>query len=353
MNASVLLKRPGAVATIENGEHTGTTAWHYGDPLGEQRAADTGGAIFDLSDRDLITVTGGERLSWLHQITSQHLLQLPAHTGTELMVLSPTGRIEHHAGVYDDGTTTWLDCEPGAGEALLRFLHMMKFFTEVDIELRTDWAMLTVTQASLDLAQPHISEVPPAKYVAADVPSIPTSSYPGGPHPDGTPGWRRRTDRFGKATVDLLVPRQDLDATVDSLGLPLAGTWAHDALRVANQAPRVGIDTDHKTIPHEVPALLVRAVHIDKGCYRGQETVARVHNLGQAPRLLVSLHLDGTDEHPPQPDTEITSGERTVGRLGTAVQHYEEGQIALALLKRKIASAPETKLTVGSQAAQQ
>lgn len=349
MTTSPLLQRPGAVAT-----DAGDIAWHYGDPLGEQRYSVRGGVLFDQSNRDIVTVTGAERLTWLHQITTQHLLNFGPNTGTELMVLLPTGRIEHHARVFDDGTTTWLDTEPGAGAGLADFLIKMRFFTEVDIVVDTEnWALLTAVGTDLNLDEPRFSPVPPPKYVAADVPSLSTSEYPGGLHPDGTAGWKRRTDALNAPTVDLLVPRADLEKTVDSLDLPLAGTWAHDGLRVAAKSLRVGIDTDEKTVPHEVPDLLIRAVHIDKGCYRGQETVARVHNLGQPPRQAVLLHLDGTDEHPPQVGTDVKNGERTVGRVGTAIQHYEEGQIALALLKRKIASAPETKLTVGSQAAQQ
>ena len=72
----------------------------------------------------------------------------------------------------------------------------------------------------------------------------------------------------------------------------LAGTWAYEALRIAAGRPRLGLDTDHRTIPHEL-GWIETAVHLSKGCYRGQETVARVHNLGHPPRRLVRLHLDG------------------------------------------------------------
>ena len=81
------------------------------------------------------------------------------------------------------------------------------------------------------------------------------------------------------------------------------------------------------------------AVHLDKGCYRGQETVSRVHNLGKSPRVLVRLQLDGsTGDSMPSPGAEVRSGGRTVGRVGTVVQHHEDGPVALALLKRAVAS---------------
>jgi folate-binding protein YgfZ len=104
-------------------------------------------------------------------------------------------------------------------------------------------------------------------------------------------------------------------------------------LRVAAGEPRLGIETDHRTIPHEV-GLLASAVHLDKGCYRGQETVARVHNLGRPPRRMVLLHLDGSRERLPAPGADVVRDGRSIGRLGTAVHHFELGPIALAVVKR-------------------
>jgi len=128
---------------------------------------------------------------------------------------------------------------------------------------------------------------------------------------------------------------RDAVASLDADDGAAAGTWAYEALRVAAGRPRLGFDTDHKTIPAEVGWLDV-AVHLQKGCYRGQETVARVHNLGQPPRRLVRLHLDGSaDELPVRGDALHLDG-RPVGFVGTVVQHYELGPIALGLVKRKV-----------------
>ena len=87
-------------------------------------------------------------------------------------------------------------------------------------------------------------------------------------------------------------------------------------------------------------------MHLDKGCYRGQETVARVHNLGKPPRMLVLLHLDGSADRPATGDP-VLAGGRTVGRLGTVVDHVDEGPIALALLKRGLPA--DTELTTGGE----
>ncbi|GAA2270751.1 folate-binding protein YgfZ [Glycomyces scopariae] len=344
---SPLLSAPGAVATAE-----GRTAWHYGGPLTEQRAAVETGALFDRSDRDVLSVTGEARLTWLHSLSTQHLTSLKPHEGTETLILSPTGRVEHHANVYDDGATTWLDTEPGRGEALLKYLELMKFRTEVDLRDETaGWALFSFTgiaRAADDA--PVVQPVPIAKFASKDLLAVPTAVYPGGPFQEAA-GWTRRTDALGVPTFDVLVPRGALAEAAEGAGAALAGTWAWDALRIAAKLPRFGIDTDEKTVPHEVPHWLAAAVHLDKGCYRGQETVAKVHHLGQPPRRLVMLHLDGTDEHPPAHGTPITLGDKEVGTIGTAVLHHELGQIALATVKRSAVAEPDVRLITGDQAA--
>jgi folate-binding protein YgfZ len=113
------------------------------------------------------------------------------------------------------------------------------------------------------------------------------------------------------------------------------GLWAFEALRLEAWRPRLGFETDHRTIPHEVDWLRT-AVHLQKGCYRGQETVARVHNLGRPPRRLVMLHLDGTENRLPAAGTDLLLDGRTVGRVGSSARHYELGPIGLALVKRNV-----------------
>src|SRR5207248_5804038 len=122
--------------------------------------------------------------------------------------------------------------------------------------------------------------------------------------------------------ADMVVARASLPAAVEETGRRLVGHGAWEALRVAAGVPRLGFDTDHRTIPHEV-GWLTSAVHLDKGCYRGQETVARVHNLGRPPRRLVLLHLDGSADVLPGPGAPLVLAERPVGVLGTAVHHAE------------------------------
>jgi folate-binding protein YgfZ len=151
--------------------------------------------------------------------------------------------------------------------------------------------------------------------------------------------------------VDLVVPRSELGARAEALrsaGALPAGIDAYEALRVEARRPRLGVDSDHRTIPNELEWLRT-AVHLDKGCYRGQETVARVHNLGRPPRRLVLLHLDGVSEELPAAGVPVLAGSREVGRVGTVVRHHELGVVALALVKQSVPA--DAALTVGDSAA--
>jgi hypothetical protein len=318
-------------------------AAHYGDPMREQRTLATAVGLVDRSNRDVIAVPGDERASWLHTLTTQHLSDLSAGTGSELLVLSPHGHVEHHAYVTEDGTTAWLDTEPGAGQGLLKYLEMMRFFSRVEPrDASAEIAVLSLVgpgAADLfpDLAEPRLGAVPGPKFAAGSVPPHATSLYA---VREFEGGLARRVP----LGVDLLVPREAKTAVIEKLGVPLAGLWAYEAIRVEHHIPRLGWETDHRTIPAEAE-LIASAVHLDKGCYRGQETVARVHHLGRPPRRLVLLHLDGiATDQPPVQGTPVLLGEREVGFVGTAVRHHELGLVALAVLKRNVADDAELRI---------
>ncbi len=315
---SPLLDAPGAVEA--EGPDAGV-AWHYGDPVREQRGLATGEAAVDLSHRGVLTVTGPDRLSWLNSLTTQHLLGAPAGEAREALVLSPHGHVEHALHLVDDGSTTWITVEPGTAAALREWLEKMRFMLRVEVaDVADRWAVVGAAPA---LAAQLRQDGPPAwvdpwpelRPTSASYSAVDASAHPG-------------RDR---AFAEVLVPRDELAALPASV--PLAGTWAAEAARVAAWRPRLGLETDHRTIPHEVDWLRT-AVHLQKGCYRGQETVARVHNLGRPPRRLVFLHLDGSEHTLPAHGDAVLSGERQVGFVTTAARHHELGPIALALVKR-------------------
>ena len=328
-------------AVMADGADAGVPA-HFGDPMREQRILGEQAGVVDRGNRSVVAVPGADRLTWLHDLATQHLAGLPAYQGTETLLLSPHGHIEHHAAVVDDGETTWLDTEPGGAGPLLEYLLKMRFFAQVEPrDASAEIAVLSLVGPQADAAVKSVGlteSLPPVdvltppgpKFTAGSVPERPTAVYPAAALPGG--GIARR---MSGGRIDLLVPRSDVDRVVRDLGVPRCGIWAYEALRVAERTPRFGVDTDHRTLPHEA-GWLATSVHLEKGCYRGQETVARVHNLGRPPRRLTLLHLDGSSERLPAPGTAVELDGRQVGFVGTAVRHYEYGMIALATVKRNV-----------------
>jgi folate-binding protein YgfZ len=353
-----VIKASGAVpvAALDPDNPDAGVVAHYGDPMREQRTLATSVGLVDRSHRGVLAVPGSDRLGWLHSLTTQYLTDLPPMTGTELLVLSPHGHVERHAVVTDDGATTWLDVEAGQAEPLLDFLTRMRFLMRVEpADVSADFALLSLVGPDADealialgvgpLLPPDTVAVPGPKFAAGSVPSRPTTLYSVGALPD-LGGWARRMP-YG---ADLLVRRGAEADVVEAAGVPLAGMWAFEALRVADRRPRFGFETDHRTLPSEV-GWTARAVHLEKGCYRGQETVARVHHLGRPPRRRVLLHLDGiTTEELPAHGTAVTTAEgRQVGFIGTATRHFELGMIALALVRQNVPD--DADLRVGEAAA--
>jgi folate-binding protein YgfZ len=303
---SPLLDLPGAVAG--DGVDRDVAA-HYGSFNAEQRTLENGDGFVDLSHRDVVRVSGPDRLTWLHSLTTQHLEELAPRVWTGVLILSPQGHVEHAFFGYDDGESFTAHTEPGGGGPLVEFLDRMRFMMRVE-----------VADVTAELATT----------------------------------WRPSSSGEGPYAGYEFVPRDQLTAYADAAG-PACGLWAFEALRIARGEPRLGLDTDHRTIPNEA-GWIGPAVHLDKGCYRGQETVARVHNLGRPPRRLTLLHLDGSENRLPTVGADLLLGdpgsEKVVGFVGTSARHYELGPIALAMVKRNV--PVDAPLTVeGMPAAQE
>ena len=321
---SPLLSRQGAVAA--EGADSGV-AWHYGDPTAEQRALLAGVGLVDQSHLGVVTVTGPDRLSWLDSLTTQAVGGLAPGESSEFMVLSPQGRVEHVAAIVDDGETSWLISE--TAEGLATFLDRMRFMLRVEVSnVSEHWAALG--EASTGAVPGRVTWNDPwPGIVAGGTTYVPADS------PAAEP-WTWRLS---------LVPRAELEAEIDSrlaAGAKLAGTWALEALRIAAHRPRM-TEVDATTLPHELDWLRT-AVHLHKGCYRGQETVAKVHNVGKPPRRLTMLHLDGSGADLPAIGAEITLRETVVGHVTAASRHHELGPIALAVLKRSVDPAAQLEV---------
>ncbi len=333
--SSTLLSRPGAVA----GEGVdAAVAAHYGDPLREQKLLVEGLAAVDLSHRGVVTISGPDRLSWLHSTTTQMLTGLTPRTSAETLVLSPRGHIEHDLHLVDDGRVSWVTVEPGTAGALVAWLDSMRFMLRVEVhDVSADYAVIGEPIRSETTQAEPLAWSDPWPRLVGD-----TAAYTADPDPAGHPGSAR-------AWRELIVARDQLETALGDR--PLAGMWAAEALRVAAWRPRLGFETDQRTIVQELDWLRT-AVHLHKGCYRGQETVARVHNLGRPPRRLVFLHLDGSGHTLPERGAEVEADGRVVGRLTTVARHHELGPIALAVIKRNTA-ADAACTTAGLSASQE
>ncbi len=298
--------------------------WHYGDPLAEQRDLVAGRGVVDLGNRDVLEVAGPDRLRWLHDLTTAHLLGLAPGQSRLVLILSPHGHVEHEIHLVETGDTVLLSVEPGTGAVLGAYLDSMRFMLRVEVIARPD---LIVVWEPIPEPDPsgHPTWLVPGDYWVGGQPTASGSDRGG----DASRYVATRPASFPGREV--LLPHADAAARLSS-GRP-AGTWAREALRVAAAVPRIGFETDHRTLPHEV-GWIGAGVHLAKGCYRGQEAVARVHNMGRPPRRLALAHIDGSEGILPAHGDEVLLGERVVGWVATAAQHHELGPIATVMLKR-------------------
>ncbi|WP_233201943.1 folate-binding protein YgfZ [Cryobacterium sp. Y11] len=409
--ASPLLALPGAVQA--DGIDAGVAA-HYGNPMIEQRSLVAGRAIVDLAHRGVLGVSGPDRLSWLNSIASQELNSLAAGESTEMLLLDPTGRLEYAIRVLDDGVETWLLVEAAELPGLQKFLDRMKFMLRVQVVDHTlayaTIGAMTDAPASVGITAAAPNAVPltwldpwvavaRGGYQYAEAPEHPgvhwtysetlvprdslpalrdalaagaLTARPALVTPTVAPGLASPVPAVSESAVSepaasesavslsandaasVAVDPDAISAAGDAASavavrVTPAGLLALEALRIAAWRPRRAREVDEKSIPHELDWLRT-AVHLSKGCYRGQETVAKVHNLGHPPRRLVMLHLDGSEGVLPAPGDPVQADrvrpgsseaqsepERVgVGTITSSAIHYELGPIALAVIKRTI-----------------
>lgn len=287
---------------------------HFGDPFAEQKLLVAGEGWVAL-DRAVLTLTGGDRVTWLDSLTSH---RIEAGRSTQALILDPHGHVEYDLHVVDDQTTTWLIVAADTAGPLRDHLDRMRFLADVAVS---------------DVSASHAVVWIPRREQYQDRPTwLVPLEFAG-------LGWTEAgSDRGGSASKYVPVrPNRLIGAEVvlargEQPPGPECGTWALEALRIAAGVPRVGADTDNKSLPHEL-GLIGPAVHLAKGCYRGQETVARLHNMGRPPRRLVLLHFDGAL---PDAGAELMADDRSVGRIGSVAQHYELGPIGLGVVKRSL-----------------
>nr|WP_225752376.1 folate-binding protein [Pseudoclavibacter sp. Marseille-Q3772] len=269
-------------------------------PLAAQRALALGDAVVSLPTVGAISVTGEDRLTLIHSLTTQHVAGLEAGECVENLVLSPQGRIEHQFLMVDDGARTLIASE--TANELGQWLMRMRFMMRVEVDELSGHIIGTFADPN---GRDHAVQWGDPWMQA-----------------DGISYAKARTAADYPLTLQL----------VDEVPQGALASETLEGLRIAAWRPRFATEVDERALPHELD-LLRSAVHMNKGCYRGQETVAKVHNLGHPPRRLTYLSLDGNvPEHGAL--IRLDPEGKPVGRITSAATHYEEGPIALALLKR-------------------
>jgi folate-binding protein YgfZ len=232
---------------------------------------------------------------------------LQVATWVDALILDVQGHVIDQLFLVDDGQSTWLHLEKERVAPVIEYLNKMKFMLAVEVKDESD------------------------NYAVLRAPGMVDAI--GGPY--------------------ALVPRNELKETTDAFNKShtQVGIWALEAERVAAGRARLLFETDHKSIPNEL-GFLNKSVHMNKGCYRGQETVAKVFNLGQPPRRLVLLHLDGSMVAMPEHGAKVFLDDKEVGFIGSLARHYELGPIALAVVKRNV-SLDATLICEGVTATQE
>lgn len=316
---------PGAVTE-------GDIVQHFGDPMREQRKLVSGTAVSPLGDRVVIEVAGEDRLTWLDSITSQSVARLDAGDSTELLVLDPQGRVEHAAGVLEDGSSVWLIADAADAEPLATWLKRMVFRSRVTVTVRPDLGLLGFfAEGAADTVMRALAAAPNSTPL---VWSDPWAAVQAGGHQYAEVATHPSAEyRWQVAIVDADAVAS-VTARIADAALDVAGVLAAEALRVAAWRPRWASEVDERSLPHEADWIR-SAVHLSKGCYRGQETVAKVHNLGHPPRRLAALQLDGSDDVLPAPGAPILAEDKEVGQITSVARHHEDGPIALAILSRR------------------
>ena len=396
MRPSPLLDAPGAVAA-DSGAGPGAAdsvpaadpdvlvPAHYGDPLREQRLLADGLAVSALA-RDVVAVTGADRLTWLTTLSSQQLTGLtPGDGGAEALLLDAQGRIAHALAALDDGRTLLLVTEAGDGPALAALLDRMRFMLRVEVGAREDLAALGAlgagrerlrraadgagalvgawtdpwpgvveggTSYDVGLDSPH-----PGRAYAAGFVLVPATRVVEVVRAFAAGGLANEEPPAGGPAAESAVENAAGGPAAESGGAltavaehdALAGAMAWEALRIEAGRPRRAREVDERAIPHELDWLRT-AVHLTKGCYPGQETVARTLNLGRPPRRLTLLQLDGLAGGLPAPGDVVRLGERPVGAVTSVARHHELGPIALALLRRGVPAEAALSVDVSEAA---
>lgn len=314
-------------ATIPEEQSAAPVALHFGDPAAEYDAAKNRAAVFELSDRTQVELRGGDRVKFLNNLCTNAVPQLQPGSGCEAFVTNVKGRILAHIIVFAAEDALWVETGPELEESLLA--HFDKYLITEDVELHgrtAEFGELCVTGPQ---AAERLQNV-----------GLPVESFGEFGHTLGEVGGPtvavRRVDLLGAPGFLISVSREALagvwQALIDAEIAP-AGAAAWQPLRIEAGLPVYGVDIDDGNLAQEA-SRTQRAISFTKGCYLGQEPIARLDALGHVNKELCGLRLDA------QPVPEVGSrivapdAEKELGKVSSAAFSYGAGvPVALAIIR--------------------
>lgn len=328
-----------AEAVFDDSAAVAPRAVHFGNPRVEYEAATSAAALFDLSDRPQIEVTGGDRVKFLHNFCTNDIKKLQAGEGCEAFVTNVKGRILAHIFVFATDEALWIETAAGAEPALLA--HLDRYLITEDVELHGRTAELgelfvSGKQASQLLNNNGIDVAELGLYGHASAKSAGISVVV------------RRVDLLGTPGYLLSIAKAQLAPLWKELyeaGAQPAGSAAFHALRIETGMPLYSVDLSEDNLAQEA-ARNSQAISFTKGCYLGQEPIARIDALGHVNRELRGLKLSSAK--PPEPGAPVLAGDdsQEIGHVtSSALSYSDDRPVALALLRSNW-TAPGTEVTV-------
>ena len=328
------------------------------------------GKAYTLLPLEAVIVTGVDRLTWLHNITTAPFAALRPGVSIEALILDPRGHIMHACAAVDDGMRTWLLTDQGRSEDMAEYLRTMRFM------MRVDMACMPVTAVGMmcerEAVAPEVQEKAsiiwedPWPYVQQGGASygISDEDHPGkNSHRIVLISSKESSKELSKDTrvAHEGAPEENLaeDASIPPLiqalkneGLEEVSSAAWEAARIVDRRPRPNMEVMHVPDPGVLPNeldWLRTAVSLKKGCFPGQETVAKIVNMGRPARRLTFLYLEGPEGQLPEPSSALSFDGEEVGVVTSVARDNELGPVALALVKRTV--PPDAVLKIISEQA--
>ncbi len=324
-----------------------TAGWemplHYGSAEAEHAAVRQGVGLADLAHRGRLNVTGEDRVKWLQSVISNDILPLKQGQGIYSSFLTHKGKMLTYFRVYALADSLLLEDVGEIGDATAQALRKFLLYgTKAKMQNWTDsWGLLL-------LSGPKTAELIKAAF-GAEVGGLKPLSFVT-QEIAGQQALLIRTEETGETDVELLIPSGGTAAAWDKLwsvgrpmGLKPFGIEAREMLRMEAGLPKAGPDLNEEVVPPEAN-LEGKAFSLSKGCYPGQEVVARMDTYGSVRRHLAGLVLN--DPVVPPKGAKLFSGEREVGWISSAVRSPSVGSVIAFGFPLRDFSKPGTALTV-------